>query len=73
MIKILKNGNLPKPKRYIYKTECKKCHCEFEFELEDCKMVEKKPNGLLVLECPCCYQNVTGKLDNLEYREEENE
>ena len=43
------------------------------FELEDCKMVEKRPNGLLVLECPCCYQNVTGKLDYLEYREEENE
>lgn len=71
MIKILKEGTLPKPKRYIYKTECQYCHCEFEFETEDCIALEKRVNGRLTVECPCCNNRLTCGRDNLEYKEVE--
>lgn len=52
MIKIIKNGDIPKKYKTIYKTECENCGCEFEFELEDCSRVAR--NGEIVIECPCC-------------------
>lgn len=71
MIKILKEGTHPKPKRIIYKTECQYCHCEFEFETEDCLFVEKRMNGNVVVDCPCCNKHVNRKHDSLSFREAE--
>ena len=71
MIKILKEGVIPKPKRIIYKATCNYCGCEFEFETEDCLFIERRLNGNIVIDCPCCEKHINYKHENLEYREEE--
>lgn len=71
MIKILKDGVIPKQKKLIFKTTCKNCDCEFEFELEDCSRVEKSLNGHITVGCPCCYARVIRARNELEAREEE--
>lgn len=71
MIKILKNGEMPKPTKVIYQATCKDCGCEFEFELEDCKETEKRPNGYMVVECPYCHKDIKQCL--FKYRTEEYE
>ena len=71
MIKILKDGSIPKPKRIIYRATCKYCKCEFEFETEDCIYAEKCINGNMVVDCPCCKNHVNCLHDTLSYREEE--
>lgn len=69
MIKILKEGIVPKPKRIIYKTTCENCHCEFEFEIEDCLFIEKRMNGNVVVDCPCCNKHVNCKHESLSFKE----
>lgn len=73
MIKIVKEGVVPKPKRIIYKTTCNYCKCEFEFEAEDCLIIEKRINGnvFAVVDCPCCNKHVNCKRESLSFREVE--
>ena len=71
MIKVLKEGVIPTPKRIIYKATCSYCKCEFEFEADDCLLIEKRLDGNVVVDCPCCKRHVNYKHDALEYREEE--
>lgn len=59
MIKILKEGKIPKPTKVIYKTTCKHCGCEFEFEVDDCKKIERTPGGDMTVECPYCHIDIT--------------
>lgn len=66
MIKILKEGVVPKPKRLIYKATCNYCGCEFEFETEDCLNAERHPDGYITVECPCCCHHVSRKRKQLE-------
>lgn len=54
MIKILKEGIVPKKYKTIFKTYCENCCCEFEFEIEDCESVERSLTGNLTIKCPCC-------------------
>ena len=69
MIKILKYGVVPKPKRIIYKTTCNYCKCEFEFEANDCLFLERGINGNIVVDCPCCNNHVNCKRESLSFRE----
>ena len=59
MIKILKEGKMPKPTKKIYKATCSKCGCEFEFETEDIKRQERRPDGNMTVGCPCCHTDIT--------------
>ena len=75
MIKILKEGEIPEPKKYIYKISCYFCNCEFEFELEDCLDVERCPNGHVTVECPCCHKHIAkrrGELESMEIEKNSN-
>ena len=72
MIKILKEGEIPKPKKYIYKISCYFCNCEFEFELDDCLNAERYPGGYITVECPCCCHHISRKREDLESREKAN-
>ena len=72
MIKIIKEGKIPKPKKYIYKEKCSVCGCEFEFEIEDCIAIERRINGFMTVDCPCCKNHIPTK--GVNHREvEENE
>ncbi len=55
MIKIIKDGSLSKSTKIIYTTTCDICGCIFEFENEDIKSQERKPNGNIFIDCPTCY------------------
>lgn len=71
MIRILKQGKTPAPTKIIYITSCPKCDCEFEFELEDCKAIERCLNGKLALDCPCCGYELNISRAKFTSREEE--
>jgi len=71
MIKILKEGNLPKNKKIIYRKDCNNCGCQFEFELEDCLSIERCLDGKITIQCPCCKQLITANRNSLGYREED--
>lgn len=75
MIKIIKNGIIPKKYKTIYIFDCRNCRCEFEFEEEDCKTVttEKGINGIkaVTIDCPCCGEEVEGDLNKCTSRQEE--
>ncbi len=58
MIKILKDGVLPKPTKVIYQTTCQHCDCVFEFEQEDIKSQERGIGGRITVECPCCHKRI---------------
>lgn len=71
MIKIIKEGKIPKLKKRIYEAACDYCGCRFEFETEDIKFQEKKLNEVIssTVECPCCHKDITQAL--FKYREVE--
>lgn len=71
MIRILKQGKTPAPTKVIYTTSCPKCNCKFEFEVEDCRAVERCWDGKLFLECPCCGYSLSPRRTTLQSREEE--
>ena len=71
MIKILKNGIIPKKTKTIYKATCAHCKCEFEFESEDCDYIEKTIDGALQIECPTCHLKMVYLKESLETREVE--
>lgn len=74
MIKILKEGKIPKTVKVIYKTTCPRCDCEFEFETSDCKMIEKRLNGNMTVECPYCHKDITSyNFDNRFVEVEDND
>jgi len=58
MIKILKEGKIPKPTKLIYKITCPNCKCKFEFENEDC-IIGKGIFGTMTVKCPCCHTEMT--------------
>lgn len=64
MIKIIKEGQVPKPKKYIYKETCGECKCEFEFEIEDCISIEKRIDGIMTIDCPCCNKHLISRGKN---------
>lgn len=71
MIKIIKDGKKPKPKRIIYKVTCPHCGCIFEFEVSDLT-IEKTPNGRRTIACPCCDRVLyIAYVENISTREEE--
>lgn len=73
MIKILKEGKLPKKFKYIYKEECSKCGCVFEFETSDCDYITRNiENREYRIQCPFCKQMLYGNnINDLECREVE--
>ena len=60
MIKIIKEGKLPKVYKRIYTATCDKCKCEFEFEDEDFTRVEKRFDGNYFINCPFCGYEIAG-------------
>lgn len=62
MIKIIKNGRIPKPTKRIYEATCEYCGCKFEFEIEDIKSQERRLDGCITVECPCCRKDITQAL-----------
>lgn len=50
---------------------CNYCGCTFEFELEDCKKVEKRLNGKIYIECPTCKTLISNNRDYFASREVE--
>ena len=71
MIKIIKDGKKPKPKRTIYKITCPYCGCIFEFDTSDLT-IEKTPNGKRTIACPCCGRVLDiAYIENITYREED--
>ena len=71
MIKILKEGKIPKPKKYIYIEICNNCGCEFEFEKEDCIAIERRIDGMMTINCPCCDCHIISKGNNRKEVEED--
>lgn len=53
MIKIIKEGKLPKKTKTIYTVTCPKCFCEFECDDSDL-IIEKGIGGTRSVICPCC-------------------
>lgn len=58
MIRILKEGNLPKTEKVIYRATCLYCDCQFEFDIDDCKEIERRLDGYMIIECPCCHKDI---------------
>ena len=74
MIKILKDGVIPKQFKTIFKATCKHCNCEFEFEEDDCKNYLESTelnHGALIVNCPCCKSNQFYYIDSLQFRKVE--
>ena len=63
MIKIIKEGKLPKTYKRLYTATCDKCNCEFEFEDEDFTRIEKRLNGFYYIKCPYCGYEIQGKYE----------
>lgn len=61
MIKIIKEGKVPKNYKTIFNAKCEKCNCEFEFEYDDFTRIEKRFDGNYYIKCPCCNHEITGK------------
>ena len=69
MINIIKKGNL-----FPYQITCPNCECIFEFQDEDIKMVQSKPNEWFWrIYCPTCNQEINSwskydwRKDNINY------
>lgn len=73
MIKILKEGKIPKRFKYIYKKACNKCECVFEFETKDCEYIDKRMGERFYsIKCPYCKKMLYGNnINDLEFREVE--
>ena len=66
MIKIIKKGNPNRVVRRIYKLNCTRCGCEFEFEIYDLDKSFLHP----VIKCPCCNIHYIFDPKNTKFREE---
>lgn len=71
MIKILKEGQLPKRTKPIYKITCKHCGCEFECEVNDFYRLERLLFGKAEIYCPTCKQLLIVTLSEVKVRDEE--
>lgn len=71
MIKILKEGKKPIKNKIVYSTTCSWCGCKFEFEGEDCKAMDRTPNGRVLIICPCCGNAISKRSNDLDYKEVE--
>lgn len=71
MIKILKEGQLPKRTKSIYKITCKYCGCEFECEAKDFYRLERCLFGKAEIYCPTCNELLTVNLADVKVRDEE--
>ena len=69
MIRIIKQGKKPIKKKIIYSTTCNECGCKFEFEVEDCKAMDRTPNGRVFIVCPCCEKEISKHHHDLDYKE----
>jgi len=58
MIKILKDGVIPKITKVMYKATCQNCGCVFVFENGDIKSQERCINGRITVECPYCHKDI---------------
>lgn len=65
MVKIIKEGKIPTSYLTIYKTECSRCNCVFEFTLDECTSMERRLDGDVTIECPCCHNSVRINRNNL--------
>lgn len=68
MIKIIKEGKLPKPQKTLFTVNCNKCNCEFEFEMEDFTKIERTVRSLdgcgrYFIKCPYCNYEIMGKYE----------
>lgn len=63
MIKITKEGKLPKKDKILFTAKCSRCNCEFEFEIEDFTKIEKRLNGDYFINCPYCNYEIQGKYE----------
>ena len=71
MIKIIKDGVISKNYKSVYFATCHHCGCEFEFEAEDCSVIERSIDGILQIRCPYCKSMQTFYKKSIEIREEE--
>ena len=53
MISIIKD-NYVKEEDRIFQVTCPNCKSEFEFQIEDLKLIEKEIDGKRIIDCPCC-------------------
>ncbi|MBR4377980.1 MAG: hypothetical protein IKP50_03790 [Bacilli bacterium] len=73
MIKIIKDGAMPKKTKIVFKETCDECGCEFEFELEDFVSRERRLDGYGTILCPCCNKIIKKKIEQYEQIEVEDE
>ncbi len=59
MKKILKDGRIEKKQNHTYIMTCPSCGCEFTFNFEDVKSIEKTPNGRITIDCPFCKDEIS--------------
>lgn len=53
MITVIKDNHV-KNEYKIFQVKCPHCDSEFQFQLDDLKLIEKCPNGRRLIDCPCC-------------------
>ena len=71
MINILREGLKDKKTKTIYTALCNNCQCLFEFEHEDIKSQEKRIDGNIEIDCPCCNKTIKQPLSHFLSREVE--
>ena len=71
MIKIIKDGVVPKKTKTIYTIVCDTCGCEFECEGEDFICLEKGLHMYRSIQCPCCKNVLKLSEDKIKYHREE--
>jgi len=69
MIKVLKDNHV-EDKDKVFKVTCPHCESEFQFQVEDLKLVEKKLNGKRLIDCPCCGEEFDTQGIAVEVKEE---
>lgn len=71
MIRIIKDGKIPKKQKPIYTIECQYCGCVFECESSDLLFMSRGLDCTFVVRCPCCNIMIEDNTNSIETRYEE--
>jgi len=68
-MKIIKQGVIPSPKKFVVRFECINCECVYETEEDECsRKVERRITGIALYShrCPKCNTDNLGVLRRVE-------
>ena len=71
MIKIIKDGKIPKKQKAIYTIQCHHCGCVFECESSDFLYIARGLDCTFEVTCPCCGAVIKNNADMVKPRYED--